>query len=193
MAEAVLRNVCPAREFDALVRSQMPPSRAFGGEPEVRQRQGVSLYAEPDDRTGRYRANEAMVSESLTPMHVADMHLDQAAGQDCASILSSSPVCRGITGSFARKVIVCDFLMADTITLKHLVLVFIERRTHRLHLAGIVAELTGSMSGSAGPGPGHVELGIRMEALRFLFRDRMPSRHAGHLQDGEAAILTELY
>jgi hypothetical protein len=60
----------------------------------------------------------------------------------------------------------------DTVTLKRLyVLIFIEHGTRRLHLAGITANPTGTWMAQQARNLA-MELGPRMEALRFLVRDR---------------------
>lgn len=60
----------------------------------------------------------------------------------------------------------------DTITLKRLyVLVFIEHGTRRLHLAGITANPAGTWVAQQAWNLA-MELGARMEVLRFLVRDR---------------------
>lgn len=62
--------------------------------------------------------------------------------------------------------------MVDTITLKRLyVLVFIEHGTRRLHLAGITANPAGTWVAQQAWNLA-MELGARMEVLRFLVRDR---------------------
>ena len=60
----------------------------------------------------------------------------------------------------------------DTITLKRLyVLIFIEHGTRRPHVAGIVANSTGTWGARQARNLA-MELGARMESLRFLVRDR---------------------
>jgi hypothetical protein len=60
----------------------------------------------------------------------------------------------GFLAAQAHAIIVCDFLVAETLLLKRLhVLVFIEHGTRRVHVAGVTPDR--GMGGSAGPEPGH--------------------------------------
>jgi transposase InsO family protein len=60
----------------------------------------------------------------------------------------------------------------DTVTLKRMyVLIFVEHGTRRLHLAGITAHPAGTWLAQQARNVA-MELGVRMEALRFLVRDR---------------------
>jgi putative transposase len=84
----------------------------------------------------------------------------------------SGPTWRQFLSAQAHGIIACDFFMVDTVTLKRLyVLIFVEHGTRRLHLAGITANPTGSWVAQQARNLA-MELGIRMESLRFLVRDR---------------------
>ena len=94
-----------------------------------------------------------------------------AAGIDPAP-RKSGPTWRQFLSGQAHGIIACDFFTVDTITLKRLyVLIFIEHRTRRLHLAGITAHPTGTWVAQQARNLA-MKLGTRMEALRFLLRDR---------------------
>lgn len=94
-----------------------------------------------------------------------------AAGIDPAP-RKSGPTWRQFLSGQAHGIIACDFFTVDTITLKRLyVLIFIEHRTGRLHLAGITAHPTGTWVAQQARNLA-MKLGTRMEALRFLLRDR---------------------
>ncbi|MFI7136147.1 hypothetical protein ACIBQ1_61625 [Nonomuraea sp. NPDC050153] len=67
-----------------------------------------------------------------------------AAGIDPAP-RRAGPTWREFLTAQAHAIIACDFLVVETITLKRLyVLIFIERGTRRLHLAGVTAHPTGA-------------------------------------------------
>jgi putative transposase len=68
--------------------------------------------------------------------------------------------------------IACDFFTVDTVVVKRIyVLVFIEHGTRRLHCAGVSANPTGAWVSQHARNLG-MELGERMDSLRFLIRDR---------------------
>jgi putative transposase len=72
----------------------------------------------------------------------------------------------------AHRIIACDFLHVDTVLLQRLyVLVFIEHGTRRLQVAGVTANPTGPWVAQQARNLA-MDLGVRMEALRFLIRDR---------------------
>jgi hypothetical protein len=72
----------------------------------------------------------------------------------------------------AHGVPACDFLTIDTVLLNRLyVLIFIEHHSRRLHLAGITAHPTGDWTAQQARNLA-VNLGHRMQTLRFLVRDR---------------------
>jgi transposase InsO family protein len=84
----------------------------------------------------------------------------------------SGPTWRQFLSAQAHGIIACDFFTVDTVTLRRLyVLVFIEHGTRRLHVAGITAKPTGTWVAQQGRNLA-MELGARMDALRFLVRDR---------------------
>ena len=68
--------------------------------------------------------------------------------------------------------IACDFFTVDTVVLKRIyVLVFIEHGTRLLHVAGVTANPTGAWVSQQARNLA-MELGERMDSLRFLIRDR---------------------
>jgi transposase len=94
-----------------------------------------------------------------------------AAGIDPAP-RRSGPTWRQFLSAQAHAMIACDFFTVDTIVLKRLyVLVFIEHGTRMLHLAGVTANPTGTWVTQQARNLA-MELGSRMDSLRFLVRDR---------------------
>jgi transposase len=94
-----------------------------------------------------------------------------AAGIDPAP-RRSGPTWRQFLSAQAQGIIACGFFTVDTVTLKRLyVLVFIEHGTRMLHLAGITAHPTGTWVAQQARNLA-MELGTRMDVLRFLVRDR---------------------
>jgi hypothetical protein len=72
----------------------------------------------------------------------------------------------------AHVIIACDFLIVETVLLQRLyVLVFIEHGTRRLHLGGVTAHQTGAWAVQQARNLA-MELGDRLETLRFLIHDR---------------------
>ena len=94
-----------------------------------------------------------------------------AAGIDPAP-RRSGPTWRQFLSAQAHAVIACDFFTVDTVVLKRLyVLVFIEHGTRRLHCAGVTANPAGMWVSQQARNLA-MELGTRMDSLRFLVRDR---------------------
>jgi putative transposase len=72
----------------------------------------------------------------------------------------------------AHRIIACDFMHVDTVFLRRLyVLLFIEHKTRRLHIAGVTASPTGQWVAQQARNPA-MDLGATMDTLRFLIRDR---------------------
>ncbi|GAA0927707.1 hypothetical protein GCM10009574_058500 [Streptomyces asiaticus] len=94
-----------------------------------------------------------------------------AAGIDPAP-RRSRPTWRDILTAQAQAIIACDFFHIDLVDLRRVyALVFLEHGTRRLHIAGVTAHLTGPWTVQQVRNLA-VELGIRVDSLRFLLRDR---------------------
>jgi putative transposase len=96
-----------------------------------------------------------------------------AAGIDPAP-RRAGPTWRQFLAAQAHAIITCDFFVVETVLLKRLyVLVFIEHGTRRLHLAGVTAHPTGAWAVQQARNLA-MELGERIDTLRFLIHDRDP-------------------
>jgi putative transposase len=96
-----------------------------------------------------------------------------AAGIDPAP-RRAGPSWRQFLAAQAHAIIACDFLIVETVLLQRLyVLVFIEHGTRRLHLGGVTAHPTGAWAVQQAR---HLamDLGDRIDTLRFLIHDRDP-------------------
>ena len=82
------------------------------------------------------------------------------------------PTWRQFLSSQAHQLISCDFFTVDTIWLTRIyVLVFVEHASRRLHVAGATTTPTGAWVTQAARNLA-MDLGERVETLRFLIRDR---------------------
>jgi transposase InsO family protein len=94
-----------------------------------------------------------------------------AAGIDPAP-RRSGPSWKQFLTAQARTVVATDFFHVDTVLLKRLyVLVFIEHGTRRMHCAGITAHPDGVWTAQQARNLA-MAMGERLEAMRFLIRDR---------------------
>ena len=91
-----------------------------------------------------------------------------AAGVDPAP-RRSGPTWTQFLSAQAQGLVSCDFLTVDTIWIY--VLVFVEHATRRLHVAGATPNPTGEWVTQAARNLA-MDLGERVETLRFLIRDR---------------------
>jgi putative transposase len=84
----------------------------------------------------------------------------------------SGPTWNAFLSAQAHRIIACDFLHVDSMLLHRLyVLIFIEHGTRRLHIAGVTANPTGLWVAQQARNL-VMDLGVRMDTLRFVVRDR---------------------
>ncbi|MER5915804.1 integrase core domain-containing protein [Streptomyces sp. NPDC001982] len=94
-----------------------------------------------------------------------------AAGIDPAP-RRGGPTWREFLTAQAEGVIACDFVHIDLVDLRRVyALVFLEHGTRRLHIAGVTAHPTGPWTVQQARNLA-IELGVRIDSLRFLLRDR---------------------
>ncbi|WP_329582207.1 MULTISPECIES: integrase core domain-containing protein [unclassified Streptomyces] len=94
-----------------------------------------------------------------------------AAGIDPAP-RRSGPTWREFLTAQAEGIIACDFVHIDLVDLRRVyALVFLEHGTRRLHIAGVTAHPTEAWTVQQARNLA-VELGMRVDSLRFLLRDR---------------------
>ncbi|MBB4921953.1 helix-turn-helix domain-containing protein [Kitasatospora kifunensis] len=94
-----------------------------------------------------------------------------AAGIDPAP-RRGGPTWREFLTAQAEGVIACDFVHIDLVDLRRVyALVFLEHGTRRLHITGVTAHPTGPWAVQQARSLA-VELGVRLDSLCFLIRDR---------------------
>ncbi|GAA3616331.1 hypothetical protein GCM10022419_122050 [Nonomuraea rosea] len=111
-----------------------------------------------------------------------------AAGIDPAP-RPAGPTWRQFLTAQAHAIIACDFLVVETILLKRLyVLIFIERGTRRLHLAGVTPHPTGTWTAQQSRNL-VMDLGDRISGLQFVIHDRDPLFTSAFREVFEAEVL----
>jgi putative transposase len=94
-----------------------------------------------------------------------------AAGLDPAP-RRSGPTWKQFLTTHAHAILSCDFLTVDTVLLRRVyVLIFVEHNTRRLHIGGVTAHPTGGWVTQQARNLA-MDLGTKMDTLRFLLRDR---------------------
>jgi transposase InsO family protein len=94
-----------------------------------------------------------------------------AAGIDPAP-RRSGPTWKQFLTTQAHAIVSCDFLAVDTVLLRRVyVLIFVEHHTRRLYIAAVTARPTSTWVTQQSRNLA-MDLGARMETLRFLIRDR---------------------
>ncbi|MDF3294407.1 integrase core domain-containing protein [Streptomyces silvisoli] len=94
-----------------------------------------------------------------------------AAGIDPAP-RRGGPTWRELLTAQAESLIACDFVHIDLVDLRRVyALVFLEHGTRQLHMAGVTAHPTGSWTVQQARNLA-VEMGVWVDSLRFLVRDR---------------------
>jgi hypothetical protein len=101
------------------------------------------------------RIHGELVKLGVKLAHSTVWEILHAAGIDPAP-RRSGPTWRQFLAAQSKAVIATDFLHVDTVLLRRLyVLVFIEHRTRRIHIAGITANPNGPWTAQQAPKPGH--------------------------------------
>jgi putative transposase len=94
-----------------------------------------------------------------------------AAGIDPAP-RRSGPTWKQFLTAQAHAIISCDFLTVDTVLLRRIyILIFVEHDTRTLHICGLTTRPTGAWVTQHARNLA-MDLGTRMDTLRFLLRDR---------------------
>ena len=149
------------------------PSRARAGRPQTRASitRLVVAMARENPGWGHRRIQGELARLGHKIAHSTVWEILKKAGIDPAP-RRHGPTWGEFLSAQAHRIISCDFLHVHTVLLQRLyVLVFMEHRTRKLHVAGVTATPTGPWVAQQARNLA-MDLGARMDTLRFVIRDR---------------------
>jgi putative transposase len=149
------------------------PSRARAGRPQTRASitRLVVAMARENPGWGHRRIQGELARLGHKIAHSTVWEILKKAGIDPAP-RRHGPTWGEFLSAQAHRIISCDFPHVDTVLPQRLyVLVFMEHRTRRLHVAGVTATPTGPWVAQQARNLA-IDLGARMDTLRFVIRDR---------------------